>query len=253
MSYELQLRSLPSPTFDAIRKIASQQLAHLTKEQRDKLWRELERGTALLQTHEQMCQYLFSYGNMHKAKLLDAFEKLPLSAFNTSFEIIDWGCGQAMGTINLIDYLTTINLKSKIKKITLIEPSIVALERARIHVDAVKDESVELVARADYFENIVPQDIASSKGRNVIHVFSNILDVEQIDLKHLANLIDGNVTSDNYLVCVGPLNPTNQRIDAFSRYFDIEMVQNIFDYEKQIILHPLFILSYCVLQQRQLT
>jgi superfamily II DNA helicase RecQ len=50
-------------------------------------------------------------------------------------------------------------------------------------------------------------------------------------LKHLANLIDGNVNSDNYLVCVGPLNPTNQRIDAFYRYFDKELVDSIYQYE----------------------
>jgi superfamily II DNA helicase RecQ len=231
MSYESKLRSLATPTFSAIRRIASDELSHLTKGDRDKLWRELDRGTALLGTHEHMCQYLYSLGPMHQAKLLDAFKKLPNTAYQNDFEIIDWGCGQAMGTINLIDFLKSVDAYSNIKKITLIEPSVVALERGKLHIDAIIGNSVELITRADYFENISPDQIATTSQRTVIHIFSNILDVAQIDLKHLANLIDNSVISDNYLVCVGPLNPTNQRIDAFSRYFDEEQVQSIYQHE----------------------
>lgn len=231
MSYESKIRALAKPTFSAIRKIAADELSHLTKSERDKLWTQLERGTALLRTHEQMCQYLFSFGNMHQAKLTDAFKQLPINVFQNELEVIDWGCGQAMGTINLIDYLQSVNANANIKKITLIEPASVALERARLHINAIKDDSIELITRSDYFENILPEDITSSANRTIIHLFSNILDVVQIDLKHLAKLIDGSVNSDNYLVCVGPLNPTNQRIDAFYRYFDEELVDNIYQYE----------------------
>ena len=42
------------------------------------------------------------------------------------------------------------------------------------------------------------------------HIFSNILDVAEIDLKHLANLIDSSILNDNYIVSVGPLNATNR-------------------------------------------
>jgi superfamily II DNA helicase RecQ len=231
MSYESKIRSLPIPTFSAIRKIATDELSHLTKLERDKLWTQLERGEALLKTHEQMCQYLFSFGNMHQAKLTDAFKKLPIKAYESELEIIDWGCGQALGTINLIDYLQSVNAIANIKKITLIEPAKAALERAKLHIDAIKDDSIELIARADYFENILPEQISTTSERTIIHIFSNILDVVQIDLKHLAKLIDGSVNSDNYLVCVGPLNPNNQRINAFYSYFDKELVHNIYQYE----------------------
>lgn len=231
MNYESKIRSLINPSFSDIRKVAITELSHLTKPEKDKLWFELERGTALLKTHEHMCQYLFSFGNMHQAKLLDAFKKLPIQVFKNEFEIIDWGCGQALGTLNLIDYLQNIDLHANVKKITLIEPAQVALERAKLHIDAIKDDSVELITRADFFENILPEEISTTSGRTIIHLFSNILDVVQIDLKHLANLIDDSVNSDNYLVCVGPLNPTNLRIDAFYRYFDQELVESIYQYE----------------------
>ena len=231
MSYETKIRALPKPTFDAIRKVAADELSHLSRLERDKLWSELQRGTALLQTHEHMCQYLFSFGNMHQAKLNDAFSKLPSTAYQQDIEIIDWGCGQALGTINLIELLDSVHLTGNIKKITLIEPAGVALERGLLHVNAILDDSVEVVGKADYFENIGAEEIASKAGRTIVHIFSNILDVAQIDLKHLANLIDDAVVSDNYLVCVGPLNPTNQRIDAFLRYFDDELIQKIYEYE----------------------
>ncbi|WP_051224563.1 DEAD/DEAH box helicase [Flavobacterium tegetincola] len=232
MSYERNLHALINPSFSAIRNIASDELSHLSRFQRDKLWEELDRGTALLQTHEQMCQYLFSYGNMHQAKLMDAFQQLPSVAYERQIEIIDWGCGQAMGTINFIDFLNEKDATSNIKKITLIEPSAVALERARIHVNSLVDASVELITIPHFFEDITADEISSNSERIVIHIFSNILDVAQIDLKHLANLIDNTVISDNFLVCVGPLNPTNQRIDAFFRYFDDDLIDNLYEFEE---------------------
>jgi superfamily II DNA helicase RecQ len=236
MSYESKIKSLTDPSFDAIRSIANNEIAHLSKDQRDQLWQELNRGVALLDSHEHMCQYLFSFGNMHKAKLLDAFRRLPKEAYQNEIEIIDWGCGQAMGTINFYDFLKSLNVSQNIKKITLIEPSISALERGKINVSAYINESIELVTIADFFENISPKTIETNSNRTVLHIFSNILDVVQIDLKHLANLIDTTVLSDNYLICVGPLNPTNKRIDAFFRYFDEDLIDNIYEYENSNFL-----------------
>lgn len=237
MSYESKIRSLVKPSFSSIRKIAIDEISHLSEFETGKLWSELSRGVALLNTHEHLCQYLWSFGNMHQAKLLDAFEKLPSQIFTNAFEIIDWGCGQALGTINLIEYLDKLDAVGNIKKITLIEPSKIALERGKLHVSALVNDSVEILTRPDFFENIFPEDLVVSSDRIVIHIFSNILDVVQIDLKHLAQLIDSSVVSDNYLVCVGPLNPTNKRIDAFFRYFDDELIKDIYQYENSNFLN----------------
>jgi superfamily II DNA helicase RecQ len=230
VSYIKHIQSLLNPSFDAIRSIAMKEIAHLPKAEKDKLWKELDRGTALLNTHFHMCQYLHSFGKMHQAKLLDVFKRIPKLAYQNDIEIVDWGCGQAMGTLNLFDYLNGLGLAKNIKKVTLIEPSEVALERGKLHISVLGD-SVEVVTIADYFENVNPKAIATSSNRVVLHIFSNILDVAQIDLKHLANLIDGAISSDSYLICVGPLNPTNQRIDAFFRYFDKDLIENIYQYE----------------------
>lgn len=236
MSYESKIKSLNEPSFDAIRSIANNEIAHLSRSQRDQLWLELNRGVALLDSHEHMCQYISSFGNMHKAKLFDAFKRLPKEAYQNEIEIVDWGCGQALGTINLFDFLKSLNASQNIKKITLIEPSKAALERGKINLSAYIDDSTELVTISEFFENISPKTIETKSNRTVVHIFSNILDVVQIDLKHLANLIDKAVLTDNYLICVGPLNPTNKRIDAFFRYFDEDLIDNIYEYENSNFL-----------------
>jgi superfamily II DNA helicase RecQ len=230
-TYIKHIKGLNSPDFQIIRKIADASLSHLSKGERDELWEQLNRGVPLLHSHELLCQYLYSFGNMHQAKLLDAFKQLPNSFYTQAFEIIDWGCGQAMGTINLFDYLKKKKLEHNIKKITLVEPSQEALNRGILHTSVYASKDVKVISINKYFEDVTPEEIESESGFPQLHIFSNILDVAQIDLKHLATLINQVVLSDNYLVCVGPLNPMNQRIDAFLRYFNPESIEKIYAFE----------------------
>jgi superfamily II DNA helicase RecQ len=231
MSYQEQISSLNIPSFDAIKRIAVAEISKLTESVKNNLWLQLNRGTAILETHEQMCQYLYSFGNMHQAKLLDAFKKLPKELLNNEIEVVDWGCGQGIGTIVLLDHIANSGLKNNVKRVTLIEPSKKALERAKLHVELYANSEIEVNIISKYFELIDDNEIKSTNNRGVIHIFSNILDVASIDLKQLANLVDRSVNTENYLVCVGPLNPTNQRIDAFFRYFDLGKITNLYAFE----------------------
>lgn len=226
--YTEQINSLKEPTFQQIRGIAVRSISHLSKLERDKLWEKLNHGVELLDSHELMCQYLFSYGNMHEAKIRDAVKCLPREILRGEFEIVDWGCGQGIGTICLFDYLRTLGYNSNVKKVTLIEPSKKALERARLHVNSyIKNDSL-ISSFPDYFDKILNENIKSKNGLPVIHIFSNILDVKDIDLKELATKIDNAVVDDNYIISVGPLNPNNKRIDAFYNYYNAPI---LYDYE----------------------
>lgn len=231
MEFIDNILSLSNPSFEAIRQLAVQEVKKLPKQQQDEIYYQLKRGTAIIETHEQLCAYLNSFGPMHQAKIQDSLQKLPNVLFEGPFEIIDWGCGQAMGTINVIDFLTEKGLQDNLKKTVLIEPSKAALERAELFVKAYKATKQNVVTIQRFFEAIKPSDISSSKGYPVLHIFSNILDVEQIDLKYLSRLVDESVSSDNYLLCVGPLNPSNQRIDAFFSYFDDSLIKQIYSYQ----------------------
>ena len=233
MAYIDEINALTNPSFQEIRNVAKSQLSSFSKSESDKLWNELKRGTALLNTPEHLYQYLYSYGNMHQAKLLDAIQKLPSELLENPFEVIDWGCGQAMGTINLFDFLNENNFNNVIQRITLIEPASLALEQGAIHTATYINDEVQLVQINDFFENITPDRIKSDTGLPVLHIFSNILDVAQIDLKHLSGLINESTFSDNFFLAVGPRNPNNHRIDAFLRYFKEDALDAIYEYETQ--------------------
>lgn len=227
-----KVSNLSPLNFSNIRKLANEELNHLSKIEKDQLWDKLDRGVALLDTHELLCQYLFSFGNMHQAKLLDAFKYLPKNLIQQPFEVIDWGCGQAMGTINLLDFLQINSSISNVKKVTLIEPSEMALDRAVDLVMCYQNQyDFELKSYARFFEDIDKVELSSHSEFPIIHIFSNILDVAQIDLKYLASLVDGNKNKNQYLVCVGPLNPMNQRIDAFLNYFSLKNRNTIHQFE----------------------
>lgn len=222
---------------DTIRKIKPLSLEHIIRTAKQHVpaayqhaswsYPGLNHGTAILQNEEQLCCYLAAYGEMHKGKLKCALTKFPFKSLDKNFEIIDWGCGQGLASVYMADYLRSLGLIDKLQKITLIEPSVTALKRAKLHVkQAVGDEV--------YIEDLncyLPSVDASLKEKAIgglhieepicIHLFSNILDISEIDLKELALLVSSSGYR-HYFVCVGPVNFGNERLSVFPRYFNIQ-------------------------------
>jgi superfamily II DNA helicase RecQ len=146
---------------------------------------------------------------------------------DTNYEIIDWGCGQGIASVFMIDQLRKNGQIGKLQKVTLVEPSKTALDRAKLNVSLAVGEDVYVEALNNY---LPPVDKSFTgeylTGLHVeeqicIHLFSNILDIPEIDLKDLALMV-GSTGYRHYFVCVGPLNFGNERIDSFLRYFDIK-------------------------------
>lgn len=232
MTYEEKIKNLEDPSFKKIRETAKNELfTKFPNKIIDNIYNQLKRGTILIENHDQLCTYLYSFGNMHQAKLLDSFAKLYKFFLNESFEVVDWGCGQGIGTISLLDYLRSIDRDSSVKHITLIEPSRIALERALLHLTPYSLKDVEIQALPKFFETITSQEIQSNQGLPVLHIFSNILDVVGIDLKKLSQLIDASIQTKTVLLCVGPLNPTNRRLDAFLNYFDKNLLYPFYNFQ----------------------
>ena len=122
------------------------------------------------------------------------------------------------------DYLKTQNIINNAVKITLIEPSEKALERARLHVSKYIKDNSNIITIPKYLDDVTEENIKQKENLPVIHFFSNILDIPQINLKLLATKIDKSIIDDNYIVTVGPLNATNHRIDNFYNYFDVDAI-----------------------------
>ena len=94
-------------------------------------WEVTNHGRAILQTDDQLNAYLAAYGETHIIKCRAAIQNLPLEHLqHFNYEILDWGCGQGIASLVLIDYLRERKLLGNLQQITLVEPSIYALQRA---------------------------------------------------------------------------------------------------------------------------
>lgn len=230
IEYINKIKSLPSPTFQQIRKIANESLSHLTRAQRDQLWRNLNQGVNLLDSHELMCQYIFSYGNMHEAKIKTALSSInnPNEVFNTDIAIVDWGCGQGLATVCFFDFLKKQEIPNNTQKVILIEPSEQVLERAKLLTNVYLNDETKIQRVNKYLDDVEKKDIETNQSTTV-HFFSNILDVPQIDLKKLAQLVGENVNGEHYFFCVSPLiEGRSHRLDAFYNYFNIVNAPTVF-------------------------
>lgn len=234
MSYIDTIRTITPLSLDAIIKTAKQ---YVPDAYRYAPWNYpgLNHGTAILQNEEQLCCYLAAYGEMHKGKLQCAFTKFPFGNLDKDIEIIDWGCGQGLASVYMADSLRDKGLIDKLQKVTLIEPSIAAIKRAKLHVQQAVGDEVYVEDLNCYLPSVdVRLKDDAIGGLHIeepicIHLFSNILDIPVIDLKELAFLVSSSGYR-HYFVCVGPVNFGNDRLSAFPRYFNIRQGDFFIDF-----------------------
>lgn len=186
---------------------------------------ELKHGLDLLNSEEGLDCYISAYGEMHQSKCRATLQNMPFPpkghSGSLSLEIVDWGCGQGIGSVCVVDFLKERNLTQWLKKITLIEPSQASLNRAIVNVTKATNNGVRIVPINEYLPSVSDGNEITSvsyEQNYVIHVFSNILDVTNIDLGKLARCmaIPGHT---HYILCTGPLNANAFRIDRFSEIF----------------------------------
>ena len=196
---------------------------------RDSEGRTLEHGTAVLETEEQCCAYMAAYGPMHRHKLIRALDEneFPYKNLNNGVEIYDWGCGQGIGTVAIIEKLRQFGWLPKLKKVTLEEPSNVARQRAVLHVrQALGEQNTEITdipyyLPSDYGDNSNSITEIDVHEPCAIHIFSNILDIEAVSLKGVSKMITSS-GAQHIALCIGPANLNESRINTFSYYFKKE-------------------------------
>lgn len=191
---------------------------------KDKPWELTEHGRKVLQTEDELNAYIAAYGEMHIVKCKAALQNFPFNDLGLySYEIFDWGCGQGLATLALLDMLQERSLLSRLKRIHLIEPSRHALNRATMWVKQHTGPGVEVIALNAYIpndENAVMDNVTCS-SRISINLFSNILDIRNLSLAWLSNKT-ASLANTNYMVCIGPkfTQNTNTRIADFCGYFN---------------------------------
>ena len=195
----------------------------LPQSMKAKPWEVTEHGRKVLQTDDELNAYIAAYGEMHIVKCKAALQNFPFDDLEMfSYEIFDWGCGQGLATLTLLDMLQDRGKLSRLKRIYLIEPSEHALARAINWVKQYAGPGIDVIALNKYIPNDVnasmPEVVCSS--RISINLFSNILDIRSLSLAWLASKT-ASLAATNYMVCIGPkfTQNTNTRIADFCGYF----------------------------------
>lgn len=180
------------------------------------------RGESPLNNSDELNQYMFSYGYMHYAKIKYAVNRLPWKLSNMDLEVVDWGCGQGIATMTLLEVL-----RPKSMSITLIEPSLLSLRRACLNAKyfhktfSIGEFKCRTINKS--FDELVDADISTTESTK-IHLFSNVLDiVSGYSQEKLVNSIKRTQKGLNFFICVSPYRDVLrvQKIDQFVDAFTI--------------------------------
>jgi hypothetical protein len=203
-------------SFDEIQAVNSKLYSEVRD---DSIHRSLRQGVEILTTNEQLYCYMYSYGKMHRAKLRDAITALPSNVGD--HQVVDWACGQGIGSLIYLEHLTETSRLSECKYVTLIEPSEPAIKRAAFHVT---DKTKNLLTVNKDFDSLSNSDFEKDSSLASIHVFSNILDMQFYSLSALISLISSQFKGRNYFIISSPyISPTRTaRIDSFVNNFRSE-------------------------------
>lgn len=220
MSYIEELYRIDKPSFEKIINLA---VSRLPENLRRTPWVGLNHGVDILDTEDELDQYLCAYGMMHKEKIIAALSSInnPLDEFSNDITIIDWGCGQGLATACFFDYLSDLGINANINKVILVEPSEAALERAYFHTHLYLADNLKIQCINKYINDVTGQDIEHAPTTLTLHFFSNILDIDSVNLTTLANIVSDNLSGCNFFFCVGPTNQNSNRIEEFAGHFNI--------------------------------
>lgn len=197
---------------------------HLPDNIKREPWLLTDHGRKILTTEEELNAYIAAYGEMHIVKCRAALQNFPFDDIkNFSVEIFDWGCGQGLASLTLIDMLYERGLLSCLKSIFLIEPSSHALNRAVTWVKQNVGPGINVIPINRYIPQNVDErmDDVKCTTRISINLFSNILDVRTLSLTWLAQKTSS-LAPTNYVLCVGPKfnSNCNTRVADFCGYFN---------------------------------
>ena len=208
-SYEWEIYKLRSHAFSDIRQISVKAINSFSDEEKDKLFEELNHGMIVPVTNEQLHAYMYCFGQMHEAKLRKAFSEIPENRFEPEIEIMDYACGQGIATLCFANFMEnndffveTNNCATEIVKVTLIEPSAIALSRASLLCHKVCPKALIDTINSE-FDELESSQVATTNIQR-IHLLSNILDMTCYDINHLAKVIGKICKKEDIFICVDP-------------------------------------------------
>ena len=231
-NYALTIQESRNLGFEKIRDLSSTFYKMLPSTLQEKLYDDILHGACELDSEPKLNTYMFALGKMHNAKLQRAYDKLSADfCSERSIDIIDYACGQGLGTICYADFLKRSSSNQKVRRIILIEPSKLALARAALHVTHLFPDA-EVITINKGFDDLTSEDLYAERETPTLHIISNVLDMGTtwehegfFDLQNFAELITQTVDGKNEFVCVEPLfgyKPKDEKVDLFVNHANID-------------------------------
>lgn len=216
--------NIPSQQQAQIRFFNSIYKASVTKASIRVPFDNLDNGTRVLSDELECIRYIALYGGHHFYKLYAAYTSTKFEIIDgKNIEIIDWGCGQALATCVLVDYLIEKNLNPNVLSITIIDPSQAALQQGLSFIRQMfqNNSSTDSVVRPinKSMDDLIVTDLITDPASIKVHLFSNIIDVESFDLVKLHQLIITSFQGINRIICTSPDNSGKSRLDKFYSLF----------------------------------
>jgi len=162
------------------------------------LFGKLERGRKVLQTNEELAQYMYSYAPMTERQWGAIYGEVTLPSVD--FAVIDYAAGQGLATIHLLDRLG--ENRKLLNRCTLTDTSGPCLQRA-LEVLSIYNDTLEINCFEKHLDAIEIADLYAGEGDCFVHLFSNIIDVDTFDLPSLlSKVLDKN--GFHQLIAVSP-------------------------------------------------
>ena len=120
---------------------------------------------------DEMQKYLSENGKMYKAIIYDSLEQFISNLDEEVITLIDWGCNQGIGSMIILDYIKEKQLNTKINQIILVDDSKTAMNRAIAHINALKQDDIELLTIQNNDEIEMLKNIKNNK---LIHMKFNM-------------------------------------------------------------------------------
>lgn len=176
----------------------------LSERRKNQITASLAHGTKRLTSTDQLNAYLYHYGEIHGAKLHEAFKHLPNKLWQEDgLSVVDYGCGQGIAEMALSDYLRNRRISTGfIEDFTLVEPSKLSLRQCIKHVSAFFTNSLMTpIAKED---SLLTEDDIKPRKHTVLHILSNVIDLGDFDGRNIANLLANDLSHNNIVICVSP-------------------------------------------------
>ena len=222
-NYAYTVERMKELSFRSLRSVSVEFTKRLPVELSSELYTNIQHGVCQLQSEPELNMYIHALGLMHEAKLQYAFEHLSDDFINhQTIDIIDYGCGQAIGTICYADFLRKNGLSQQVRRVVLIEPSEIALKRAALHVSCFFPQA-EIVTCLKGFDDLEEDDLCVDEETPTLHMFSNVVDLadDYFNLERFVGLINQCSIGDNHYLCIEPHFDYEEKDERLERFVDL--------------------------------